>query len=1073
MEYEIGLDLGVQSIGWAVKVGDKIVKLGVHCFDSGTGTADDIQKGKDESHNAARQTARQLRRQFQRRSQRSVAVARALQETGLLPTVDENGVPYNVAQAENRDQLIKDLDWELFSKFINEGDRVESHLLPYLLRARALDKKLEPYELGRALYHLAQRRGYLSNRKTVKESEDGSAGEDVGKVKAGISELASNIKKDNCRTLGEYFSHLDPEENRIRQRYTSRQMYLDEFDAIWEKQAQYNPRLTEKARELIHRAIFFQRPLKSMRSKLGKCELVPGKRRAPVACLEFQRFRYWQKILDLKYINANGDWQELTPEEINLLANELELNESLSFAEIKSLLGLKRNTKINLAEGGETRIRGNVTASRLRKALPDRWDAMSEKEQTDLVNEILQFEREDALAKRLIKVFHFTPTEAQKVAATFLENGWAMYSKAALGKLLSYMRENLASFSTAAKELFNIQKKQSEPQDFLPPVETELGQLRNPVVTRSLTELRKVVNSIIRHAKKAGWGDMSGKPNRIFIELARDMKKSRIQRERDYTITRKKEKDREKAREKIVQEAGIKEPKPNDILKVLLAQECNWQCPYTGKTITMSNLFGDHPQFDIEHILPFSRSLDNSFANKTLCDAKYNRDVKRNQTPYECASGDPQMYHEMLERVKRFTGGIQGRGGNIKLQRFQMTEIPDGFANRVLNDTRYISRLACDYLGTLYGGQIDRTDSENDSDVGKRRIFVCTGQATAWVRREWDLNKILNDGDEKERTDHRHHAVDAAAIVYCTPEIVRKLASAAEQAEELNDKRRLFLRGEIDEPYPGYRKDVAALVEKIHVSYRCNKKVSGPLHKDTQYSKTHIEIDPKTGKEVEYRYLRKPLASMSVNEINSIVDPVIREKVLEKLARLGGKPNAFANVSELPYRMVKSKDGTQRLVPIKKARYRQVISVKRIGKGPNERFVATGGNHHMEVYAILDKDGREIKWVAETVTLFDAYERLVRHQPIVNRDHGPNTVYKFTLYKNEFLLFTAPNGETVLKRVYKISGQIVGWGNHNDARPAQVVTEKTSGNKVSINSIRGRVQKVAVDFWGDIHPAND
>ncbi|MBR5161502.1 MAG: type II CRISPR RNA-guided endonuclease Cas9 [Thermoguttaceae bacterium] len=795
MEYEIGLDLGVQSIGWSVKVGGKLVKLGVHCFDSGTGTADDIEKGKDESRNAARQAARQLRRQFQRRSQRSVVVARALQQAGLLPTADEKGVPYNVAQAEDRDRLIKDLDWELFSKFINDGDRVEAHLLPYLLRARAMDKKLEPSEFGRALYHLAQRRGYLSNRKTVKESDD--AGEDVGKVKAGISELASDIDKMGCRTLGEFFSKLDPEEKRIRQRYTARQMYLDEFEAIWKKQTKFNPNLTDEAKETIHRAIFFQRPLKSMRSKLGKCELVPGKRRAPVACLEFQRFRYWQKLLGMKY-DVDGNWQALTPEELKLLSNELELKESLTFTEIKSLLGLKRYVKINLAEGGETKIRGNVTAARLRKAIPDRWDAMSEKEQTDLVNEILQFEREDALANRLIKVFHFTPTEAQAVAATFLENGWAMYSKAALGKLLPYMRDNLKSFATATKELFNIQKKQSEPLDFLPPVESELGQLRNPVVTRSLTELRKVVNSIIRHAKKEGWGGKSGKPSRIFIELARDMKKSRIQRERDYIINRKKEKDREKAIEKIVKEAGIKAPKSNDILKVLLAEECNWQCPYTGKNITMSNLFGDHPQFDIEHILPFSRSLDNSFANKTLCDAKYNRDVKRNQTPYECASGDPDKYHQMLERVKRFTGGIQGRGGNIKLQRFQMTEIPDGFANRVLNDTRYISRLACDYLGTLYGGQIDRTDAETESDIGKRRIFVCTGQATAWVRREWDLNKILNDGDEKDRTDHRHHAVDAAAIVYCSPEIVRKLADAAEQAEELNDKRRLFLRGEIN-----------------------------------------------------------------------------------------------------------------------------------------------------------------------------------------------------------------------------------------------------------------------------------
>lgn len=1084
-QYELGLDLGVQSIGWSIKIGNKIQKMGVHCFDSGTGTSEDISSGKDESRNAVRQTARSLRRQVQRRSQRAVNVARVLQQCELLPQFDEKNVKYNPAVPEDRDRLIKDLDWELFAKFINEGDRVEAHLLPYLLRARALDKKLEAYEFGRALYHLAKRRGYLSNRKAVKETD---SEEDEGKVAQGISEIESEMKKKKARTLGEYFAALDPEETRIRQRYTSRQMYLDEFEAIWNKQAKFNKNLTDEAKALIHHAIFFQRPLKSMRSKLGKCELETDKRRAPVACMEFQRFRYWQKLIDLSWRAPDGDWTPLTSEQLAALADALEQNEGLTFTEIKTLLGLKKNVKINLAEGGEKKIKGNVTAARLQNAIPSRWKKMNQEQQDALVAEILQFEREDALARRLMKAFNFNATEAETVAATFLENGWASYSKAALNKILPYMIENRAPLSTAVKALYNTQKKQQEIYPLLPPLENILGDLRNPVVARTLSELRKVVNSIIRHAQKLGRGDESGKPKRIFIELGRDMKKSRKERERSFKQNRANETSRAAAKKKIIQEAGIADPKPNDILKVLLAEESNWQCPYTGKTITMKTLFGMHPQFDIEHILPFSRSLDNSYTNKTLCDAKFNRDVKRNQTPFECASGNPDEYHKMLERVKRFSNSnSSGRGGNPKLRRFLMEAIPSDFSSRMLNDTRYISRQACEYLGALYGGQIDRSENESEEDVGERKIFVCTGQATAWLRREWNLNSILNDGDEKNRTDHRHHAIDAVAIVYCAPGIVQRLARAAEESERLNDKRRLFLKGEVETPYSEFLNDIRNKTDSIHVSYRCNRKISGALHKETNYSKEHLDIvekESKSGtaaqskksaqeKPVEYRYLRKPLASMSNNDIDNIVDPAIRKLVQDKLARLGGNAKAFSDPKELPYRMVKSPDGSERLVPIKKARFRQIISTKKIGNGVNSRYVATGGNHHMEVYAELDAAGREIKWVADTVTLFDAYERKIKRLPVINRDHGPNTVYKFTLFKNEFLEITNSDGSTTLKRVFKFSGQRVGFGDHNDARPANDVTDKTPGNYPSINSLRGKAQKVSVDLWGDIHPAND
>ena len=116
---------------------------------------------------------------------------------------------------------------------------------------------------------------------------------------------------------------------------------------------------------------------------------------------------------------------------------------------------------------------------------------------------------------------------------------------------------------------------------------------------------------------------------------------------------------------------------------------------------------GQQSQFDIEHIIPFSRSLDNSFVNKTLCDHEENRNVKRNQTPYEAYSGDEKKWHEILGRVKRF----RGSAAHAKLRKFQQKELDDDFAARMLQDTRYMSRLATEYLGLLYGGTIDADGS--------------------------------------------------------------------------------------------------------------------------------------------------------------------------------------------------------------------------------------------------------------------------------------------------------------------------------------------------------------------------
>ncbi|MDR2754323.1 MAG: type II CRISPR RNA-guided endonuclease Cas9, partial [Planctomycetaceae bacterium] len=962
-------------------------------------------------------------------------------------------------------------------------------------------QELPPFAFGRALLHLSQRRGFLSNKKTQNKNED------EGLIKKDISQLQININEKGFRTLGEYFASLDPEEKRIRQRWTGRQMFIDEFNAIWNKQAETNSKLTDELRKKIYDALFFQRPLKSQKDLIGKCELEPELRRASLASVEAQLFRYWQKILDLKIQEPDGFFRDLTREEQNTLAEVLEHTEKLTFSAMRKLLGLtkpKGAYKFNLETDGVKDIRGNSTSARIGEILKERWfcvaktdetqsadlwgilpeneneketksknqkllqkpsaaDSVLSKEDKDaLINEILQFENEDALARRLEKRFKFDTNTASQLAAIRLEDDYSKLSKTAIKKLLAVMLEKRIRYATAKKEIYgkddNEDNKNTTPIDFLPQIQRDLknldvpffkSDLRNPIVIRTLTEVRKVVNAIIRRY---------GKPQLVRLELARDMKKGRKEREGINKKNRENETKREKARLKIIQETGNKEPKPIEIQKILLAEECNWECPYTGKTITVGNLLGSSPQFDIEHTLPFSRSLDNSFTNKSLCDIDENRHVKKNRTPFEAYGHDPQRWHEILTRVLKFRGTY----AEIKLQRFKMETIPDDFTSRQLNDTRYISRLAGEYLGLLYGGKTDA-----DANL---RVQVSSGGMTAYLRDEWQLNAILADGgDKKNRNDHRHHAIDAVVIALNDMGTVQKLSKAAEQASDMGIHR-LFVKGGIEHPIPNFVQKVRDAVGKINISYRVNRKVSGGFHDETNYSPPKISID-ETGKPVESRHIRKPLQSMSKNEIDNIVDPVIRRLVLEKLERLGGDPKKFTE-NELPYLTTKSGS----IIPIRQARFRKKISV--ITLAPNtakERHVAPGNNHHIEIVAVLDNNGNEMRWEGIIVTMFEAYQRKRKKEPIINRNHGEGKRFKFSLSGGEYLEMENDEQEMILCRITTISGNSFEGRLHYDARPIMEM-KKILGARIrgSINGlIKRKARKVTVDLLGDIHPAND
>jgi CRISPR-associated endonuclease Csn1 len=1082
-DFVLGIDLGSNSLGWAmIGLQDgqpaKLLRAGVRVFEAGMDG--DIESGQEESRNLKRREARLHRRQLWRRARRLTKVFKLLQSYGLLPPV---APPFRAAPAdsadgglkptatpEQRQDSLNELDRQILAsvwfaaKKASGGYPEPEQTLPYILRAAALDEHLEPHCLGRALYHLAQRRGFLSTRKKAKAAKE----EEESVVKQGISELRQKMAEAGARTLGEFFARIPPSEERIRDRWTARAMYEEEFQQIWNAQAKFHPELlTDERKKLLFQAIFYQRPLKDQPELIGHCELEPEERRTPAYLLVSQHFRLLQTVNNLTILPPGEPEKELTPADRAKLIEALELHGDQTFAQIRKLLGrLPRAYTFNLERGGEKSIRGNRTNSDFYAVFGERWHEMSPEERQRAILDVRSIQKPETLLRRAREYWKLDEEAAQGFCDISLEPDYLNLSRRAIEKLLPLLEDG-ATYGEARRLLYPERFQAVEPLPLVPPVQDALTEIRNPAVTRCLTELRKVTNAIVRQY---------GKPAEIHIELTRDLKQPKKRRQDRADRMRANEKARKAAAKRIVEEAGISDPSPDDIRKVLLADECRWECPYTGKSISMRGLVGRDSQFQIEHIIPFTRSLDNSFLNLTLCYVEENK-VKANKTPYEAYSGDPEGYERIRERVKRFQGdkGIVAQ----KLRRFLMTpeqveEFLAGFTARQLTDTAYASRLAADYLGLLYGGVVDQAHT--------RRVQATSGQVTAYLRNLWLLNTILKDGETthggyatKPREDHRHHAVDAVAIALTSPATVKQLSDAAQRAPF---ERRRF--ASLQAPWPNFVDSVRQEINRIVVSHRVSKKISGALHEETIYSApVAAGFSPPgaalKGGATDVRHVRKPLASLTKTEIEDIVDPGVRQRVLEKLEEVGGDIKKFTKEENLPFLL--AKDG--RRIPIKRVRLRKKTPTVTLGEGRRAREVTPGSNHHIEIFAEFDEHGEEVEWDGQVVSMFEAHQRMKAGQPIVQKNHGPDHVFKFSLAQGEVVeCDDKQQGRSlfVFRKVTQLTagGIQIGFAPLNDARKAREMQVSRAWLWTTPNTLGERhARKVLVSPLGEVSEAHD
>lgn len=843
MRYRLALDLGSTSLGWAMIRLNKenqpcaVIKAGVRIFSDG-------RNPKDGSSLAVtRRAARAMRRRRDRLLKRKQRMLDALVKHGFFPT---DGAERKALETLN----------------------------PYALRAKGLDEALTPAEFARAMFHINQRRGFKSNRKTDKKENDSGA------LKTAIKKVYEQLQTENCRTVGEWLHKRNESKQTVRAHYRQEKMlredgktkidkyydlYIDramiehEFDALWSKQAELNPTaFNESARAELKDILLHQRPLKPV--KPGRCTFLPEEERAPLALPSTQRFRMYQEVNNLRILREGLKEEPLTLEQRDALIASLEENSKCSFTKIKKLLGVGGTVQFNFEDPKRQEFKGNTTNAILGKKdlFGPVWFKFDEAQQDAIVMRLLIEESEDALVRWLQSETGIDEKTAEAIANVGLPEGYGSLSAKALARILPELRRDVVTYDKAVQaagfkhhsklgsdaeisgvtfkaeridqdtgeiKAFHIHHKlpyygeylqrhvgfgSGKPEDT---PEKRYGKIANPTVHIGLNQVRLVVNALIQRY---------GHPREVIVEVARELKQNQEQRKEENKRQAENQERNKRLRSDIAGILNISEEQVSrdDIEKMILWKELNEKdeadrkCPYSGIQISATMLLS--PEVEIEHILPFSQTLDDSLNNKTVSMRKANR-IKGNRTPWDAM-------HDFAAQDWKFED-ILARAGNMKKEkRYRFAEDgyqrwlkeDKGFLARALNDTRHLSRVAREYL-ILICPQATR---------------VIPGRMTAMLRGKFGLNDVLGLNGEKNRNDHRHHAVDACVIAVTDQGLLQRFAKASASAREKQLNR---LVESMPLPWDSYREHVQRAVENIWVSHKPDHSHEGAIHNDTAY----------------------------------------------------------------------------------------------------------------------------------------------------------------------------------------------------------------------------------------------
>lgn len=795
-----------------------VIKAGVRIFPTGI-CLDKTSEGT--SLAAERRQYRGMRRRHDRFLTRKARIMRAL--------IEHNFFPADEAQRKMLEALN-----------------------PYYLRAKGLDDMLTPAEFGRAFFHIHQRRGFKSSRKSDKKDNDSGA------LKTAINNVRLALSDENCRTVGEWLYQRHEAGKTVRARYRenkvmtgegkaktekSYDLYIDramieaEFDALWSKQAALNPsQFIEAARAELKAELLFQRLLKPV--KPGRCTLLPDEERAPLALPSTQRFRIYQEVNHLRILRPGIKQEPLTLEQRDKLVCALEENSKRSFTQMKKLLAIGGAAQFNFEDPKREGFRGNITSAILSNAkhFGSAWASFDEAKQDAIVLQLINEENEEKLICWLKKETGVNEAQAESIAQAGLVPGYASLSTLAISRILPELKKDVITYDNAvlyagfehhsdigadaAGEIFrklpyyglplrrHIGFGSDDPNDI---DEKRYGRIANPTVHIGLNQTRCVVNDLIKKY---------GQPAQVIVEVSRDLKHGKAQR----AAINKRQADNQKRNTRLraeiaaIQQIIEERVKIADIQKMILWEELSFDpadrsCPYSGVQISAHMVLSN--EVEIDYILPFCRTLDDSLNNKTLAMRQANR-IKGNATPWEAFGAKSVVgfdYASILARAEHMPKAKRYRFGEEGYQQWLKEE--NGFLARALNDTRHMSTVAREYLAII---------------CPKTRVIP--GQLTAMLRAKFSLNDILGLQGEKNRNDHRHHAIDACVIGVTDQQMLQRFANANATAREKQLNR---LVENMPLPWDSYREHVERAVKNVWVSHKPDHSHEGAIHDATAY----------------------------------------------------------------------------------------------------------------------------------------------------------------------------------------------------------------------------------------------
>ncbi len=902
----LGLDLGTNSIGWAlIEIDDngtptRIIAMGSRIIPMSSNDRDEFERGLSITKNQNRTVSRTQRKGYDRKQLKKSYLKEILNKYSIFPSEELLKLP------------MLDL-WKLRSDSANPNENISAE------------------QLGRILYMLNQKRGYKSARSEA--NADKKDTDYVQAVKGRYAQL-----KDKNQTIGQFFydglynASATDSYFRVKEEVYPREAYIEEFDTIINVQKNKHNFLTEELiNQLRNEIIYYQRKLKSQKGLVSICEfegfektifdkdknknkvVFVGPKVAPKTSPLFQLCRIWEVVnnISLKIKNPEGSkykWGDKIPnlEEKEALADYLFKNESLSFTKLLEILSLNKNdvyVNKQILKG----IKGNEPYSVLQNILGDNellnfdvsiipsnhTSMLVDKKTGEILEERAGLELDASLEQEplyqlwhtiyslkdleecknaLIKRFGFDNHIAEQLSKIdFNKQAFGNKSNKSMRKILPFLMEGYDYSQACSLAGYNhsnsLTKTEREEQQTLEKLELlPKNSLRQPIVEKILNQMINVVNAII---------EQYGKPSEIRVELSRELKQSKDERNNADLQNSKNKKLNEEIGKRLA-ELGLPVTKRYiqkykfifpSLSKNLKDAQVNNQCIYCGETFNLSEaLSGD--AYDVDHIVPKALLFDDSQTNKVLVHRKCNS-TKTNQTAYDyIATKGEEQVRVYSERVDDwFKRGIISYS---KMQRLKVShkeylerksvqketetdkKLWENFIDRQLRDTQYIARKSreilqkvCNNVTTTEGGvtaKLRNVWGWNDVLMNLQMPkYKDLGQT---VVKEWtsDHGKRKHQKEEIEnwtkRDDHRHHAIDALVIACTKQGFIQRINTLnssdtkdlmnkeVEEAKiEFNEKTTL-LEKYLKTQEPFNTNEVMKEADKVLVSFKAGKKVA-------------------------------------------------------------------------------------------------------------------------------------------------------------------------------------------------------------------------------------------------------